>query len=75
MPRDFECELPRGASALIALIRVTHRNGDRRLERATRAKLLHDFGIKVRFPCEESVARDWRRLRRPKDPRGESQPT
>jgi hypothetical protein len=69
MPRDFEYELPRSASALIALIRVTHHNGDRRLERAATDKLLRDFGIKVRFPCAESVARDLRRWRRPKDAR------
>jgi hypothetical protein len=47
--------LPDKASALIALARVAHRNGDRALERAAREKLVQRYGIDLRFRCEESV--------------------
>jgi hypothetical protein len=61
MPNKATTELPNGASELIALARVAHRNGDRRLERSAVNKLVHDFGISVQFRCEESVDRDLRR--------------
>ena len=54
-------ELPSDASALIALARVAHRNGDRKLEQSALGKLARDYGIDVRFPCCESVARDLHR--------------
>jgi hypothetical protein len=61
MPVKTAPELPEGASALIALARVAHRDGNRQLERAAVDKLSRDYGIEVRFPCVESVDRDLRR--------------
>ena len=61
MPEKIQRKLPDGASALIALARVAHRDGDRRLERSAVEKLAREYGIEVRFPCVESVDRDLRR--------------
>jgi hypothetical protein len=61
VPAKAKHELPDGASALIAVARVAHRDGDRRLEQAAVDKLLRDYGIQVSFTCVESVARDLRR--------------
>lgn len=47
--------LPEAATSLIALARVAHRDGDRDLERAAREKLVQQYGIDLRFRCEESV--------------------
>ena len=55
MPASNNHNLPNGASALIALARVAHRDGDRRLERSAVDKLVRNYGISVQFPCEESV--------------------
>ena len=51
-------ELPDGASALIALARVAHRDGNRDLELAATDRLIRDYGIQVSFPCCQSVGRD-----------------
>ena len=61
MPTPIENDLPDGASALIALARVAHRDGKRGLEQAAVDKLSRDYGIEIRFPCVESVDRDLRR--------------
>ena len=58
MPKRVKPELPDGASELIALARVAHRNGNRRLEQSTVTKLVQHYGISVQFPCEQSVDRD-----------------
>ena len=58
MSAKTDHELPCEATALIALARVAHRNGDRGLEQAAVGKLVRDFGITVSFPCCESVDKD-----------------
>lgn len=56
-----EPALPNGASSLIALARVAHRDGNRQLEQSAVDKLIRNYGIAVQFPCEESVEHDLRR--------------
>lgn len=51
-------KLPDGATALIALVRVAHRDGNRRLEESVQSKLSREYGIELHFPCVESVERD-----------------
>jgi len=58
MPTTAERELPDGASSLIALARVAHKDGDRELEQATLDRLSRDYGMRVSFSCCESVDRD-----------------
>ncbi len=58
-----EQELPNGASSLIAVARVAHRDGNRALERAATDKLAKECGIEIRFTCIESVERDLRRAK------------
>jgi hypothetical protein len=58
MTANIKHELPEGASALIALARVSHRDGNRKLEQAAADKLAREYGIDVRFTCVESVERD-----------------
>jgi hypothetical protein len=53
-----EIQLPDGASSLIALARIAHRDGNQELQRAAVDKLSRDFGIRVQFTCVESVERD-----------------
>ena len=65
MTTSTEYELPEGASALIALARVSHRDGNRRLEQAAAEKLAREYGINVRFTCVESVDRDLHRTEGP----------
>jgi hypothetical protein len=52
---DKADQLPDNATKLIALARVAHRNGDRRLEQAARDMLTRQHGITVEFPCCRSV--------------------
>ncbi len=54
-------DLPEGVSALIALVRVAHRDGNRPLEQSARDRLARDYGMSINFPCVESVDRDLRR--------------
>ncbi len=61
MPTSTKNDLPEGASALIALARVAHRDGSRQLEQSARDKLARDYGIEVGFTCAESVDRDLHR--------------
>jgi len=61
MTKIVERKLPEGASALIALARVAHHDGDRQLERSVMDRLARDYGIQVNFTCEQSVERDLRR--------------
>lgn len=57
-------ELPDGASNLIALLRIAHREGDRQVERAIREKLARDYGLSVRFTCIESIKQELMHLER-----------
>lgn len=61
MPTKVEQQLPDGVSALIALARVAHRDGDRQLEQSATDKLAREYGIGLCFKCTESVERDLRR--------------
>lgn len=61
MPTTVENELPEGASALIALARVAHRDGNRQLEQVAVDKLARDYGIGISFQCVQSVNRDLQR--------------
>lgn len=54
-------DLPDGASTLIALARIAHREGNRSLEQSALDKLAREYGINVRFTCVESVDRDLER--------------
>ena len=56
--------LPHGASSLIALARWAHRDGNRGLEKAATDKLAIDYGIRIGFPCCESVDEDLERAGR-----------
>ena len=58
MPQNLQPNLPDGASALLALARVAHHDGNRRLEQAAADQLARDYGIVVKFACVESVERD-----------------
>ena len=60
MANKTENTLPAGATALIALARVSHRNGERQVEKSALDKLTREFGIDLHFPCTESVDRDLR---------------
>ncbi len=62
MPTTSE-KLPDGATTLIAVARVAHRDGDRKLERSALDKLAREYGMTVNFTCEESVARDLARVK------------
>jgi len=53
-----EPALPNGASSLIALARVAHRDGNRQLEQAVLNKLACEYGLTVGFKCMEAVERD-----------------
>ena len=50
--------LPDGPTALIALARVAHHDGNRRLEQSVRDKLAREFGLTLGFTCVESVDRE-----------------
>ena len=63
MPTSTKNDLPEGASALIALARVAHREGDRPLEQSARDRLARDYGMSVNFKCVESVDQDLRRAK------------
>lgn len=53
-----ENKLPDGATALIALARVAHRDGNRPLEQSVRDKLAREYGLTLGFTCSESVDRE-----------------
>ena len=58
---ESDNNLPAGASALIGLARVAHRDGDRQLEQSVINKLAQEYGLTVGFKCVESVERDLHR--------------
>lgn len=48
-------DLPDVAAQLLATARAAHYSGDRELEKSASDKLMMLFGIRVTFPCCDSV--------------------
>ncbi|WP_168564999.1 hypothetical protein [Crateriforma spongiae] len=57
----MKAKLPVDASRLVALARVAHLNGDKKLERSCNRRLAERFGIRIVFICRDATERELRR--------------